>query len=67
MKEENDFQKAKVQPKGVTYESVGYKKGCSSIEVLIDFINSVIAIHVFHKQLHFYFSLEDLWSHEFSV
>ena len=25
----------------------------SSIEVLIDFINSVITLHVFYKQLHF--------------
>ena len=46
MKEANKFQKAKVQPKGVRFclffsqPGVAYKKACSSIEVLIGFINS---------------------------
>ena len=46
MKEANKFQKAKAQPKGVTFclffsqPGVAYKKACSSIEVLIGFVNS---------------------------
>ena len=46
MKEANNFQKAKVQRKGVRFclfssqPGVAYKKACSSIEVLIGFINS---------------------------
>ena len=46
MKEVNKFQKAKVQPKGVRFclffsqPGVAYKKACSSIEVLIGFVNS---------------------------
>ena len=46
MKEANKFQKAKVQRKGVRFcllfsqPGVAYKKACSSIEVLIGFVNS---------------------------
>ena len=46
MKETNNFQKAKVQPKGVRFwlffsqPGVAYKKTCSSIEVLIGFTDS---------------------------
>ena len=53
MKEASNFQKAKVQPKGVriclffflfqrgfAFKNVAYKKACSSIEMLIGFINS---------------------------
>ena len=45
MKEANNFQKAKVQPKGVRFcffsqPGVAYKQACSSIEVLMGFINS---------------------------
>ena len=44
MKETNNFQKAKVQPKGVRFcfffPAWCYKKACSSIEVLIGFTNS---------------------------
>ena len=45
MKEANNVQKAEVQPKGVRFclfsqPGVAYKKACSSIEVLIGFINS---------------------------
>ena len=49
MKEANKFQKAKVQPEGVRFclffsqPGVAYKKACSSIEVLIGFINSEAA------------------------
>ena len=41
----------------------------SSIEVLIDFINSVIAVRVFfNKQPHFFTSASSyLWPHKFSV
>ena len=45
IKEVNNFQKAKVQPKDVRFcfffqPGVAYKQVCSSIEVLIDLINS---------------------------
>ena len=45
IKEVNNFQKAKVQPKGVRFcffsqPGVAYKQACSSIEVLMGFINS---------------------------
>ena len=46
MKEANNFQKVKVQPKGVSFwlffsqPGVAYKKACGSIELLIGFINS---------------------------
>ena len=45
IKEVNNFQKAKVQPNRVRFcfffqPGVGYKQACSSIEVLMGFINS---------------------------
>ena len=53
---------------GDAHKSVAFKKACSSIELLIHFTNFVMSIHVFFvSNSIFYFSLEYLWSHEFSV
>ena len=53
----------------LNYETINHTNRLyySSIEVLIDLINSVVATHVFYKQLYFLIPSSYLWLREFSV